>query len=156
MMRVVAFVCAVALSGCALTTIKGHDKRQPATERPTCTTSWRNAQLDIGIGGFGGGLLMVTGGLYRDDDVGNDDETGNTLLLVGAAMFVAFYASGTIGYFRAKGCRDAVAAWERVNFTQPQYPQQPGPTYPGQTYPGQQPQPPPPQPPPPQPYPPPQ
>ena len=126
-MQGVAFVCAVALTGCALTTIKGHDKSQPAAQRPTCTTSWRNAQVDIGIGGLGGGLTMLVGGLYRDDDVGNDDDTGNLLLLTGAAILVGFYASGTIGYFRAKGCRAAVADWERVNFTQPYGPPQPDP-----------------------------
>ncbi|HEY5935567.1 MAG TPA: hypothetical protein VIU61_13045 [Kofleriaceae bacterium] len=121
-MRAVAFGCALAVSGCALTTIKGPDRSQPTSQRPACTTSWRNAQVDIGIGGLGGGLTMLVGGLYRDDDIGNDDDTGNLLLLTGAAVLVAFYASGTIGYFRAKGCRAAVADWERVNVTPPDPP----------------------------------
>lgn len=106
--RVIALAVALSISGCAVATIQG-PQSEPWAARPTCTTSYRNAQLDVGIGGGAGVAMIVAGGMQSSIDGGAD---GTVLILGGLASIVVFYTSATIGYFRTKRCSRALATYD--------------------------------------------
>ena len=107
MQWLIALVTALAVTGCAFMTIKGPDEEYPRV-RPVCTTQYRAAQLDVGVG-TGIGLGMIVGGIWVADD---HEPLGNSILVTGLAAFAAFYASAAIGYIRTKRCKDAISEWE--------------------------------------------
>jgi hypothetical protein len=117
MRSLTAGMLALALTACGLTQTRGPDPRRPADQRPTCTDSFAAPKRD-GIGAVVGLVAIVFGGIALESDSG-DDTLGAGLVIGGAAVMVASYVSGGIGYFRVKKCRRAIADYERRNAPQP-------------------------------------
>lgn len=112
MRRVIAGAVAVSLAGCGLTMTTGPDPRRPPDQRPVCTETM-DAPMRDGIGAVLGFVAIVVGGLVLESDSANQD-FGASLLIGGAVVMAASYASGGIGYFRVKKCKRAIAEFDRT------------------------------------------
>jgi hypothetical protein len=113
-MRLLALILASSLASCAFATTRGPEDRS-GRSKPECTISQGPAKLDVAIG-TGAGLLGIVSGIKLADDY---RVTGGTIVVAGIASIVAFYTSATIGYVRAKRCKEAFAEW---NFRAPDSP----------------------------------
>jgi hypothetical protein len=110
MIRLAASVLAVTLAGCGLTMTTGPDPRRPADQRPGCTETMDAPKRDA-YGAIAGLLAMLVGGLLLEAD--ENEDLGAGLVIGGAVVTAASYASGGIGYYRVKKCRRAIADFER-------------------------------------------
>ncbi len=79
-------------------------------QRPVCTESMTAPKRDA-IGAVLGFFTILTGVLFIK---GGDNETvGVPVIIGGGAVMIGSYASGGIGYYRVKRCREAIATFER-------------------------------------------
>jgi len=108
MRRVMAIALAISVTGCGLTMTKGPGTPVPG-QRPVCTESMEAPSRD-GIGAVLGFLTMVTGMVFIK--IGDNETVGVPILIGGAVVMAASYASGGIGYFRVKRCRKAIAEFD--------------------------------------------
>lgn len=109
-MRAVACVLAICVAGCGLTMTKGPDPSRPPDQPPDCTTSMAAPTRDAAPAGIGF-LAILTGLLFVKAD--DNDTVGVPLMVGGGVLMVAAYASGGIGYFRVKRCREAMQDYQR-------------------------------------------
>jgi hypothetical protein len=110
MTRTVAALLATTVAGCGLTMTRGADPHQPRDQRPTCTESMQ-APMNDAYGAILGLGTMVVGALFVD--AGDNADVGVPLIVGGAVVTAASYASGGIGYFRVKRCRKAISEFEQ-------------------------------------------
>jgi hypothetical protein len=110
MARPLAALLVVTVAGCGLTMTRGPDPHQPVGQRPTCTESMEAPQRDAYGAIFGFGAILVGILFVKADD---NTDVGVPLIVGGAVVTAASYASGGIGYFRVKDCRKAIAEFEQ-------------------------------------------
>jgi hypothetical protein len=110
MRRAIALTAAASLAGCGLTMTSGPAADRPPGQRPVCTETMDAPKRDA-YGALAGLLAILVGGLLHEADENEDLGTG--LIVGGAVVAVASYASGGIGYYRVKRCQRAVADWQR-------------------------------------------
>jgi hypothetical protein len=105
-------IALVLVAGCGLTMTHGPAANRPPTERPQCTESMEAPKRDA-YGAIAGFLAILTGLLFYKTGDGKED-LGVGLMVGGAVVTGASYASGGIGYYRVKSCRKAIADFEQA------------------------------------------
>lgn len=104
-MRALSVAMMVPLAGCAFMTTR--PPRVSGHGRPVCSTNPRPARLDVALGTVLG-LIGIVGGLKLAD---YHEPAGHSVLVSGFGTLAGFYASATVGYVRARRCRDAISEY---------------------------------------------
>src|SRR5690348_2824390 len=105
MRRLAAGLVAMQM-GCGLTMTTGPDPATPVGRRPECTESMSAPKRDA-IGAVVGFVALIAGVAFLKTETANED-LGAVFVVGGVVTMAASYASGGIGYYRVKRCREAI------------------------------------------------